>query len=210
MSMIGPAALARETGYTCGYVSQQYKAGKTPDQIRQMARRRDEKHKARGMPAVVRISPPVDDDAEEISVMRSAYQPKFVTGRQVVEPTADRRPVRPPVRQPRVEEAGDNPDIDADGSESYLAAQRRKEIALANERELRVAVMRKDLVPKVEMEQWLSKVAVTARDEFLKVGPELRDQLAACTDPLKCEVMVTDVIRQALDKLSAAAAEGLA
>jgi hypothetical protein len=52
---------------------------------------------------------------------------------------------------------------------------------VANERELRVA-MRKDLAPRVFLEQWLRDVVVEARKVMLKIGPELRNRLADYAD----------------------------
>jgi len=211
----GSSDLARETGYTPGYISQQFKAGKTADQLREQARRRAERMESKGTAPPPRPPPIIPTTAAQM--LPKPYVPSYRDapaarpgGRVGMLPIAVPVPPLPSLPLSAVR-LNFRDDIDSDpADESYPDAQRRKEIALANERELRVSVMRKDLVPKQELESWYSGLVVKARDILLRIGPELRDRLAACVDPVKCEGMVDDEVRRALTTLCTVSAESIA
>jgi hypothetical protein len=86
--------------------------------------------------------------------------------------------------------------------ESFNQAQRRKEVAIADLRELELKQKRGELVPVSDVNAFVSGMIVRARDILLRLAPELRDRLATCTDPLECEGMVTDEVYRALRELS--------
>jgi len=85
--------------------------------------------------------------------------------------------------------------------ESHVAADRRKAVALADERELKVAQIRGDLVPVVTVNAWFGRQIIECRDGMLKIPSELRDRLAAETDPVRIEDMLLRSITQVLDRL---------
>ena len=43
---------------------------------------------------------------------------------------------------------------------------------------------------------------ITARDELLRIGPELGERLAQEADQIVCQSIITDRVSQALEKLS--------
>lgn len=102
---------------------------------------------------------------------------------------------------PRVftsEDLDDNVPRDPETGETYPQAKIRHEIARANERELIVAQRRGELAPVVQMNRWFSGCILQARDIFLRLGPELRDRLAASTDPAECEQLVLEEVTRGL------------
>ena len=101
----------------------------------------------------------------------------------------------------RKEEAG-RAAVDCGETESFNQAQRRKEVAIADLRELELKQKRGELVPVSDVNAFVSGMVVRARDILLRVAPELRDRLAVCSDPIECEAMVTDEVYRALRELS--------
>lgn len=88
------------------------------------------------------------------------------------------------------------------GRETEYAARGRKEIALANERELLVAQRQGELVPRVAVSQYISGMIVTAKNVLLRIGVEKQDDLAMETDPARCGEIVTKAVRKALEGLA--------
>jgi hypothetical protein len=89
----------------------------------------------------------------------------------------------------------------ANGSESFADAQRRKESALADERQLRVGERRGALVPIVHVNAHFAGVIVKSRDILLRIGPELGDQLAAESNSIRCAELVNREVLRALGVL---------
>jgi hypothetical protein len=61
--------------------------------------------------------------------------------------------------------------------ESFAAAQRRKEVAIADLRELELKQKRGELVSMSEVNAFISGMIIRSRDILLRIGPELRDVL---------------------------------
>ena len=57
-----------------------------------------------------------------------------------------------------------------------------------------------------EVELWAKGMVIKAREALSRIGSELRDRLAAETDPVECERLVESEIRRALDELASNAA----
>ena len=53
-----------------------------------------------------------------------------------------------------------------------------------------------------EVNQYISTVQLKARDLFLRIGPELQDQIAQESDPLNVEYMITLEINRALSEMA--------
>jgi hypothetical protein len=85
-----------------------------------------------------------------------------------------------------------------DGDESYFEAQRRKEIALANLRELELAIKSGELVPVAEINAWVAGNIVEARNILIRIAPELRDRLAIESDPAETDKLISVEIDRAL------------
>jgi hypothetical protein len=85
--------------------------------------------------------------------------------------------------------------------ESELDARRRKEIALANERELLVAQRAGALVPIATVNQWFAESILKARDMLLRMGGELAEKLAAEEAPAQCKAIVDAEVSRALHVL---------
>jgi hypothetical protein len=86
-------------------------------------------------------------------------------------------------------------------AESKLEAELRKLQAQADDTELKVAKQKRDLVPVSDMNDWMSKCIIKARDRFLRIGQELGDRLAEETSAARCTQMVEDEVRLGLDEL---------
>jgi hypothetical protein len=141
---------------------------------------------------------------------RDAIVARFAhrTTRKTNQPGA-RAPARPPAQAPRTAktatptatpEPGTNTG-GANGSESFADAQRRKESALADERQLRVGERRGALVPIVHVNAHFAGVIVKSRDILLRIGPELGDQLAAESNSIRCAELVNREVLRALGVL---------
>jgi hypothetical protein len=89
----------------------------------------------------------------------------------------------------------------ANGSESFVDAQRRKESALADERELRVAERRGALIPIAAVNAWYAAQIVKARDLLLRLPAELRDQFDVLSGP-ECERLLDGELRRILHGLT--------
>jgi hypothetical protein len=87
-------------------------------------------------------------------------------------------------------------------TESYAAAQARKETALATIREIEVSVKRRELVPIGKINAFVAGMIIKAREELLRIAPELRDRLAQEADPIACEQLVAARIQSALNVLA--------
>ena len=85
--------------------------------------------------------------------------------------------------------------------EPYHDAITRKEIALANIREIEEAEKRDALVPLAEINAHVAGMIIRARDVLTRMGGELRDSLASETDPIKCEALINAETNQALREL---------
>jgi hypothetical protein len=86
--------------------------------------------------------------------------------------------------------------------EVFLEAQRRKEVALADLRELELSQKRGELVDRNEANTFIGTMILKARDILLRIAPELKDRLATETDPIEIENLIDGEVRQALQKLS--------
>lgn len=81
----------------------------------------------------------------------------------------------------------------ADGP-SFAAAQLRKELALAQLREIEIAERRRTLIPVSYVKHWNSVFLIDGR-QILEQGPsELQDRLAAESSPMKCKEILTSWI----------------
>lgn len=209
----GVAALAAEIGRTTGAVSASLNRGKTVEQIRETARRTDARRaagKARGRQAgglqvAVQVPPSTSTPTSYVPARRAVVgSPRAVL---VPEAMVPGETVQVPVQSIDGPSAPFTfsgipgsvaPVLDDNGIETEGSADRRKAIALANERELTVAQKRKELMPVREVNAWFAGCIVGARNVLLRIGPELRDRLAAETDPVQCEALVDAEVRRAL------------
>jgi hypothetical protein len=86
--------------------------------------------------------------------------------------------------------------------EQFVDAQRRKESALADLRELELAEKRGELLNASEVSTAIHELISTAKSKLLLLGDELGDRLAAESDPIRCREMVNAEVRSALTALS--------
>lgn len=87
-------------------------------------------------------------------------------------------------------------------SESFTAAQTRKERALADLRELELSTKRGELAPIGEINAWISGMILRARDILTRIAPELRDRLAKEIDPIRVQELIEAEITRALTQLA--------
>jgi hypothetical protein len=72
---------------------------------------------------------------------------------------------------------------------------------LANLRELEYAQKKGQLVPIVLVNAFVGGMIVAARERLMRMPGELRDQLAACIEPIACERMLEREVRLVLAEL---------
>jgi hypothetical protein len=85
------------------------------------------------------------------------------------------------------------------GNLSFAAAQTAKENALAELRQLEVLEKKGELIPKNYVRHWGLNFLIQGR-QILEWGPtEMRDELAAESDPVKCEAIVRRRDERVLD-----------
>ena len=87
------------------------------------------------------------------------------------------------------------------GAETLAAAVLRKEIALADQQEIKAQQMAGELVDRAEIDRWVSDMIVRTRDTFLRIGPEQGDRLAATSNPVECAKIVTDTVMHGLEAM---------
>lgn len=91
--------------------------------------------------------------------------------------------------------------VTPEDGESFANAERRKEIAWANLRELELATKSGELVPVAEINAWMAGCIVEARNILIRIAPELRDKLAIETDPAEIDRLISVQIDRALFQL---------
>lgn len=90
----------------------------------------------------------------------------------------------------------------ADGAETLADAQRRKETALADLRELDARKAKGELLDTEEVRFAVSGMLLAARAKFLTIGEEVCEKVAATSSAIECRTLIDDRIRQALAELS--------
>ncbi len=86
--------------------------------------------------------------------------------------------------------------------EKFAEAQRRKETALANLRELELAERRGELVEAVQVEtEWVT-VCAQIRDAVLSVPEKVAAELAALNDERAVSKILTEALREELGRVS--------
>lgn len=86
--------------------------------------------------------------------------------------------------------------------ESFIEAQGRKEIALADLRELELKEKRGELVRTAEVNLWIGSMIIKSREILMRMAPELKDRLSQESDPFKVEGLIDAEVRRALDELA--------
>lgn len=96
--------------------------------------------------------------------------------------------------------------VDApESDEDFASAQRRKEIALADLREIEKAEKLGKLVEsEATLAAWLDAIA-TSKTRLLMVPDDLGERIAPETNPIRCREMIAAGIRAALEDLAATA-----
>jgi terminase small subunit / prophage DNA-packing protein len=85
---------------------------------------------------------------------------------------------------------------------SLQESQRRKELALAELRELELAKAKGELAPVKELNQHFATGILRARDILLRIPAELADRLAQTSDPIEVKNLLRAEIHRALKQLS--------
>ncbi len=88
------------------------------------------------------------------------------------------------------------------GGESLAAAQTRKEIALADTRELERDIRLGELIPLATAQKGWALLVQLVRTEMLAMPNSLASQLAAYTDPVEIRVLLTKDIDARLNSLA--------
>lgn len=93
-------------------------------------------------------------------------------------------------------------DVQTSG-ESYAEAQRRKEVALADLRELELAQKSGQLVEVTTAALYLANATKAVQNQLLSIPDKTAPLLAAVTDVRECRDLVLKEIREALELLPA-------
>jgi len=110
-------------------------------------------------------------------------------------------------RQKRETDAGsaDEPRHSSAGSTdgtSYFEAQRQREWIRVEKEKLELDLRREQVVELAPINAWGAGMILKAREELLRIAPELRDRLAQETDPIACEKLVAARVNAALSVLA--------
>jgi hypothetical protein len=131
---------------------------------------------------------------------RSARSQQRAGARKPPEPPVERSacvkelPPRPPVP----DEA--DPQKEPDGT--YTEASRQREWIRLERDRLALERERKQLIELAPINAYVAGMIIKARDELMRMGPELRDRLAQETDPIACEAMLNNRVGQVLAGMS--------
>lgn len=85
--------------------------------------------------------------------------------------------------RPRIEQRPDDGEV----SETLAEAVRQEAWVKLREREVKLAIQEGKLVDLFAVNAYVAGAIIKARDELLRIGPELRDQLAQESDPVAVE-----------------------
>jgi len=187
----GVAALSREVGLSTSRITKRLKAGETPEQIRASVQSRGILRGGRKGVGTKKLREQAHID--QAAAVGKVYMPARGGKRAQI---IDAKPSTSAARSP--EHTLFPP---PEPMESELDARRRKEIALANERELLVAQRAGALVTVATVNQWFAGSILKARDVLLRMGGELAEKLAAEESPANCKAIVDGEVSRALNVL---------
>jgi hypothetical protein len=88
------------------------------------------------------------------------------------------------------------------GDRSYNEACTQEKWLAVEERKLKLAQRRGELVGIAEINAYVAGMIIRARDILLRIGPELRDRLSQETDPVRCEEWVAAEVNRSLAELA--------
>jgi hypothetical protein len=111
------------------------------------------------------------------------------------------------VREKRqgTKESAEEPRHSSAGSsegQSYFEAQRQREWIRVQKDQLELDLRRQQVVELAPINAWGAGMILKAREELLRIAPELRDRLAQEADPIACEQLVAARIQSALNVLA--------
>jgi len=93
--------------------------------------------------------------------------------------------------------------VDGGGDvEDFFTARARKEVALANLREMDAAKRRGETLNATEVEAEWSNIVSTVRNRILLLPDKLAPRVAALADVLECRAVIERAVREALTALS--------
>jgi len=180
LNALSHAALAAKVGLSTRAVSHKIGRGMTPMQIaKQAAERkklRDAGQKAHG-----------DRGASQVGVKKRRGQHRGKqggkTGRPIGSTVANGAKSRAPHRK-----------------ENFNDANLRKEVALANLRELEEAKVRGELIPAMYVVNWMASATMRCRDIFMGLR-DLADRIRQEADPIAAQMMVDQEVQRGLEEL---------
>lgn len=218
---LGVSQIARDTGFSVPYVSILLKGGASVADIKKRAALRDAGQTQYGRNANNKERTPVTlPSSSTLPTVDPTAQPKigYVPSRQrgtggtggtggtrAGLSKADLAPAResvPAEQQSRQTEVGGISTTRSKTGETLSEATLRKEIALADQREMENEVRRGDLVLRNHMANWLGTGIVMARDWLRRIPQELRDVIALETDPVRCEELMQKAVDEVLGRVS--------
>ena len=85
---------------------------------------------------------------------------------------------------------------------SFFEAQRQREWTRLEKEKIELEARRCELVALVPINAYVAGMIIKAREQFTRIGPELRDRLAQETDPIACEAMISNRILRALNEMA--------
>lgn len=185
--VVSYAELAREVGLTASAVSYKIRRGMSVDAIRREGARRE----------LARANGTLKGKAAQAGVPKSVYAARramVVKGSGVsagapLDPSA--KPAKGQQGHRRVAELPE---------EELHNAQTRKEIALANLKELEEAQKRAELIPVAQVNNWMASAIMRARDIWSGLR-DLSDRIRQEADAISAQLMVDAEMRRGFEEL---------
>jgi len=85
--------------------------------------------------------------------------------------------------------------------EGLVAAELRRAIAMADEREAKVAILRQDWVERSQVNWFVGGMIVKARDLVFRVPEDVSEQVAMCDEPAQCAKIIRDALVTAVGEM---------
>ena len=175
--VVSYAELAREVGLTASAVSYKIRRGMSVDEIRREGARRE----------LARSNGTLKGKAAQAGVPKSVY-------------AARKAGIEPPLGSSAHPGAATGHRKAAKPEEELYDAQTRKDIALANLKELEEAKLRSELVPVAHVVNFMASAVMRCRDIFSGLR-DLSDRIRQEADPIAAQLMVDAEVQRGLEEL---------
>ncbi len=105
-------------------------------------------------------------------------------------------------RERRQEEFREPQHTAAGNNRSFFEAQRQREWIRVQKDQLELDLRQQRVVELAPINAWGAGMVIKARQELLRIAPELRDRLAQEADPIACEGLIAKRVQAVLEALA--------